>query len=287
MYIKYLKKVIFIIGFSTSLISCNLFTPKADKEAVARVGENFLYKEDITKLLSSNISAEDSAVIVSNYINSWATRQLLYDNALINLPDEKMKNLESLVNEYKFDLYAKAYKEAVVKTFIDTIVRPYELLTFYESNMDNFKLNEQLIKLRYIYLSNDNHDTDLIEGLFKSFTQEDQQKLDSLSLQFNAYSLNDSIWVKSAHVYNKIPLLKEEKNQKYLKKSQFLKLEDSLGVYLVRINDRLDRNDTAPLEYVKPTIRQIILNKRTLEFIRKFEKDVLTDATKNNSFEVY
>lgn len=282
-----IKRSLYLTCLAVMAVSCNLFTQEADHESVARVGDTFLYKDDIEDILTDNISKEDSAVVVSNYINNWATRQLLFDNALINLPEEKQEDLENLVSEYKNDLYAKAYKEAVVMNFIDTIVRPYEMLTFYESNMDNFKLNEELLKLRYIYLSNNNNDSDDIARYLKSFTPEDQRALDSLSLQFNAYSLNDSIWVKATQVYNKIPLLKEEKNQKYLKKSQFLKLEDSLGVYLVRINEKLNRNDTAPLEYVQPTIKQIILNKRKLEFIRKFEKDILTDATKNKNFETY
>ena len=64
-------------------------------------------------------------------------------------------------------------------------------------------------------------------------------------------------------------------------------LKDSLGLYLMQINDVLGRNEIAPIEYVLPTIRQIVINKRKLEFIKQLEKDITKDAIKNGQFEIY
>ena len=72
-----------------------------------------------------------------------------------------------------------------------------------------------------------------------------------------------------------------------LKKSNFIQLKDSLGLYLMQINDVLLRNSTAPLEYVKPTINQIVINKRKLELIKQLEKDIKKDAINNKQFEIY
>jgi hypothetical protein len=72
-----------------------------------------------------------------------------------------------------------------------------------------------------------------------------------------------------------------------LKKSNITQLQDSLGVYLVKIEDVLMTNDIAPLIYVEPTIKQIILNKRKLELIKNLEKDITKDALKNKKFEIY
>ncbi|WP_254504077.1 hypothetical protein [Aquimarina spinulae] len=66
-----------------------------------------------------------------------------------------------------------------------------------------------------------------------------------------------------------------------------MQLRDSTGVYMVKIKDVLKRNEIAPIEYIKPTIRQIILNKRKLELIKKIEKDITRDAVENKQFEVY
>ena len=66
-----------------------------------------------------------------------------------------------------------------------------------------------------------------------------------------------------------------------------MQLEDSLGVYLVFVEDVKLRNEQAPLEYSLPNIKQILLNKRKLELIKKLEKDITQDAIKNEQFEIY
>jgi hypothetical protein len=55
----------------------------------------------------------------------------------------------------------------------------------------------------------------------------------------------------------------------------------------VKIEDVLDLKDIAPLSYIKPSLKLIILNKRKLELIKKLEKDITQDAIKNNEFEIY
>jgi hypothetical protein len=78
-----------------------------------------------------------------------------------------------------------------------------------------------------------------------------------------------------------------DNEDRYLKKSQFFELEDSLGVYLAKVIDVRKMNDIAPLSFVQPTIRQVLLNRRKLDFIRKLETEIIDEATKENEFEVY
>ena len=125
------------------------------------------------------------------------------------------------------------------------------------------------------------------EKRFKRFDEKDKRLLDSVAVQFQSYSLNDSIWVKASQVVEKIPVLNADNKKELLKKSNFIQLKDSLGLYLIQINEVLQLNDYAPLEYVKPTVNQIVINRRKLELIKQFEKDITKDAIKNNQFEIY
>ncbi|QHI35527.1 hypothetical protein IMCC3317_08730 [Kordia antarctica] len=281
-----MRKLIFLIPVFLC-VSCEYFQSSYEGEPVARVGENYLYKSDLAPLLSENMTSDDSTIIVNNYINRWATQELFILRSKINLSQEKQDAFEALIAEYRRDLYIEAYKEAIVKKTIDTTVTAFDEAAYYDSNKENFKLNVELLKLRYINIGKDNSNIEEITERFKRFEAEDKTILDSLAIQFNNYSLNDSIWVKETQVFNKIPVITAENKEKYLKKSQFYQIEDSLEVYLVRIEDKLGRNDIAPLAYVRPTVRQIILNKRKLEFIRKLEKDITKDAVKQKQFETY
>jgi hypothetical protein len=86
---------------------------------------------------------------------------------------------------------------------------------------------------------------------------------------------------------NKIPFLKSEDPDRILKKLNIIENKDSLGLYLVAIKDVLKRNDFAPISYIAPTIKEIILHKRKLSLIKKIEETLTEDAIKNKEFEIF
>lgn len=51
----------------------------------------------------------------------------------------------------------------------------------------------------------------------------------------------------------------------------------------MQVNDVLAPNDYAPLEYVQPTVNQIVINKRKLELIKQLENDIIKDANRNKN----
>ena len=267
--------------------SCQFFKKADDRTPIARVNDSFLYAEDIIDLTAQATTKNDSVVIVNGFINRWATQLLLLDGAERNLPETKQTDFNKLVDQYKKDLYTKAYLEALVKRSVDTVVNSIDAKSVYNDNQATFKLNEELIKFRYVALPKDNINEKDIEQRLRRFTQQDKTYLDSISIQFKSYSLNDSIWVKVSQVIDKLPVLHAENKNQLLKKSNFIQLKDSLDLYLMHIEDVLSKDDLAPLEYVRPTIKQIIMNKRKLELIKKFEKDITKDAIKNKQFEIY
>lgn len=269
------------------ITGCELFEKPEEKDVIARVNNSYLYKQDVASLLSENTSPEDSALIVSSYINRWATQRLLIDRARVNLSEQQQREFDQLVQNYQNELYAKAYTDVIVGRELDTSVSMEEAREFYEVNGENFLLNEDLLKIRYINLTKNNKDFDQIKTRFRRFNEEDKEALLDMAIQFNSYSLNDSVWVKSKQVYDKIRPLTPKNDEELLKKQNFLQLEDSLGVYLISVEDIKLRNEQAPLEYSLPGVKQILLNKRKLELIKKLEKDITQDAIKNDKFEIY
>ena len=269
------------------LTSCEVFKSTDDRIPVARVNDTFLYESDIEDLIAEGMSKDDSTMVVNGFINRWATQLLLLDGAERNLPEDNQKNFEKLVEQYKKDLFTKAYLEALVKKSIDSSISMAEAQSVYEANKETFKLNEELVQFRYIVIPNNAINEEEIEMRFKRFENEDKRYLDSISVQFKSYSLNDSLWVQVSQIVNKIPAIDSDQKKELLKKSNFIQFKDSLDLYLMQIKDVLNQNDIAPLDYVKPTIDQIIINKRKLELIKKLETDITKDAIKNKQFEIY
>ncbi|MEE3148288.1 MAG: peptidyl-prolyl cis-trans isomerase, partial [Bacteroidota bacterium] len=277
-----------LVLFAGLVVSCDLLGSKAPAGVpVARVGNAYLYKEDIEKLITAELSPEDSTTLVNGYINRWATKRLLVDNAQRNITLDEQDRLNNLVEQYKLDLFSQAYKDALVARSLDSSITDAEASQFYTENKENFKLNESLLKLRYIEMGENDYNEDEIKKRFTRFNAKDKRFLDSISVQFRAQYLNDSTWISLDKVIAKIPPVNVENSDQLLNKTEFLQLRDSLGLYLIEVNDRLDRNDDAPLEYVLPTVKQILLNRRKLDLIKQLEKDITKDAIKNKQFELY
>lgn len=281
-----MSKFLYILIVLFALSGCDFLEPQRDKIPVARVNESYLYEEDLDDLIVENLTKEDSISIVGNYIQRWATQQLFIDKANINLPEAQIAVYERMVQDYKNDLFAEAYKGVIVSKQLDSIITDEVFLSFYESNKENFKLKEEIYRLRYIHV--DANFTNIAETKQKlsRFNSEDKVALKASSLQFKDANLNDSIWVKKEVLLRQLPVIRNNES-KVLKKGNFSQLEDSIGVYLLKIEDVLSFNEIAPFQYIKPTIEEIILNKRTLELIKELEIDITKDAVKNKYFEVY
>ncbi|MBT8243932.1 MAG: peptidyl-prolyl cis-trans isomerase [Winogradskyella sp.] len=270
-----------------TVFGCDRFKNDNVEDTVARVNDTYLYKDDIEKIIPEGASKADSILIANSFINNWASNLLLMDKAKLNLSEEQQENFNVLVNQYETDLYTKAYLEALVKRSIDTSITQTEADHIYQANRESFKLNDDLLKLRYLSLPQNAVNFETIKSKFKTFAHKDKIYLDSIAVQFKSYSLNDSIWVKASQVIEKIPAVNATNKNQLLKKSNYVQLKDSLNLYLIQINDVLLRTDYAPLDYVKPTVKQIIINKRKLELIKQIENEITKDAIKNKQFETF
>ena len=267
-------------------VSCNQFKVSKE-EVIARVGSVYLYRTDLEKELDLFINKDDSILKTRNFIDQWARNQIILQQAKINLNLEEIESLDALIDQYKIDLYSNTYKQTVLNKSIDTIISVQELDSFLIQNQSIFKLNSPLYQVRYIQLPHDNVDVNEIKRSFQRFNTEDVYFLDSLSFQFTNHILVDSVWINKSNLLSEISFLNQENLNKYIKKSQFFEIEDSLGVYLFFVKNHLMKGDISPNEVLSPTIKNIILNQRKLKFNKQFEKDILHDAIKSKTYEIY
>jgi len=267
------------------ILSCD-FNTELNDNIVARVGDKTLSKEDLINKLPKIVNSEDSIIISNKIINNWALNQLLIDNAEINLSNEEVEKIEKISNDYYNDLLISTYKNKLASYNSDTLVLDDEISEYYDSNFENFLLYEDIIKGRYVRLNKNNFNLNEIKRRFRRFNEQDLTFFDSISLQLLNYSLNDTIWVNKDLFFNKIPVLKDEEIERIVKKTLYVVKEDSLDVYLIKINDFIDINDKAPLDYIYNRIEELIKNKKRVDFIKKFETETIENAKIENNFEI-
>jgi hypothetical protein len=279
------KNIIYILLF-ISIVSCEYFTKEAAPDAVVALDKQYLDKDDIEAILPQDYNSKDSVRIVNAYINKWATGLLLMDKARNNIDQNRQEELDRLVKNYQIELYAQEYLGELTKQNLDTLISEKDISSYYEDRKEDFKLNEDLVQFRYIQLDPLNTDLQKITKLFNKGDVNSLSELDSLKLTYRNYFLNDSIWVKKSNLFDAMNVINPSNEKLYIKENKTWKLEDSLGVYLVRFNKILTRGDRAPLSYVRPTVKQVLLNKSKLAYIKKLEKDLLNDAINSDKLKI-
>ena len=268
------------------IISCELEN-NSKEEPIARVNDNFLFFSEIQESLDENMSQNDSMLAVNNAINNWASKKLLYEKAIFNLSNSKQNELDLLVKSYASDLYISNYEKEWLKTRVDTIVSNDQLQSYYNENKNKFRLRQDILLARFIELPIENFNKTQIVRSFRRLNFQDKIYLDSISLQFKSSFINDSVWLRPELFFNKFKIENKIKYNRYLRKKSFFEIKDLESLYLVYISDILRKNDYAPMSYVKPTLVQILLNKRKLEMKKQLKTDILKQGIAENNFEIY
>lgn len=280
-----MNKLIYILILA-SFFSCAKKS-KVDNIAIASVNSEKLYKEDIVNLVPPGTSKSDSVIIVKDFIDRWASRKLLFNAAQVNLSAEKLKELNNLVDQYKKDLYTKAYIEELVYKSLDTVVTNEYLRQYYEKSKEQFRTNEPLVKMSFIQINKNNSKLEALSSKFLNGSKESKASLKSNAVEFKSYAFNDSIWIDMNQVFEKLPFVNSENSSQYIVPGKTIKYADSLDVYLIKTNNFIAKNQAAPFQYIKPTLEKVIINNRKKELINKYQTEITQDAIKDKKYEIF
>ena len=264
-------------------MGCSNFSNNNSNNLVARAGENFLYENDLPEYTSK----DDSLIKISSFIETWAKEKVLYDLSMINLSQSKRAVIDELVENYKVDLYINSYKDLIVNSKIDSIVTTEQIDSFYTLNINNFKLNENLVKYRYIKVPNDNININRIRRYIVRVNEQDRYFLDSLNFQFADLKLNDSIWFTERDVISSIDFINQNNKSKYFIKNRLFTIEESNYTNFFIVDDILRSGNIPPISYLYERIKSTIVNQRKLDLLKNLNKEILNDALKSRKYEVY
>lgn len=278
-----MKKFILLIFFSVLILGCNNSLEDSSNELVARAGENFLYKNQ----LPSFKSEEDSLKRFLNFVEDWAKQRIFYDLSLTNLSQTKKDELDDLVENFKSDLYINAYKDLIINSRIDSIVSNQEIESFYNENINAYRLNENLLKYRYVKLPEDNINRNQIRKYISRMNSNDRLFLDSLNFQFADLKLNDSIWFTEREVISSVEFLNQRNKIDYQRVNRLYEINENDYVSYFIVIEYLNSGNIPPLSYLYDRIRLNIINQRKINLIQQINKEILNDALKSNKYETF
>ena len=279
--------IIVITIFATT--SCLFFQQKNEDKTVAKVHDTYLYKEDLNSFdFKQNLNEKDSINLLTKYIDDWATKELLLEQAEKNLSSKKIQIFEKLIKDYKTELYIGAYKNMYIQKNMNTKVNEVEIKNYYNKNKQSFLTKETLLKARYIKLPKNFKDLTATKRKFNRFNEEDQEELTLLIPAFvNSNFNNEDIWVSYEDLILKLPELTELDKNKILIKNKIIQTSDQNGKLLLDVYNIIKPGSVAPIEFVTNTITQIILNKRKLKLQQKLEKEITKDAIQTKDYTIF
>ncbi|MCE5345586.1 MAG: hypothetical protein LLG13_04745 [Bacteroidales bacterium] len=282
-----MNKTLIILIAVFSLLGCRDKNSTIKRVAVAKVGTNILYYDEMPKLVQHGINETDSAALIQNYINKWAKRQLLLQKAEDNLSPELKNEITRQVNETRTNLVIYQYQKQMMLEKMDTVLSDSEIENYYAANEKSFVLNSNIVKAVLIKLPVETPNLNKIKLLARSNNHNDMLQLESYCFQFaEKFDDFDEKWVPLDRIT--VELQQDINDQEnFLKKNTFFETSDSQSVYLISIREYRLRSSIAPLEYVRDEIKSIIWNNRRFEFIQSLENGIYNEALKENSFKIY
>ena len=286
------KSVVFLLVLSI-LSSCNFVRMKDEDEIngnrkiVARAHDKYLYAEDLEGIVPANMPAQDSIQRVERYINNWARKQLLIREAGQKIEFDEAE-IERKILDYRYSLMGYEYQTFYINQHLDTEVSEEEIADYYQENIDNFALKQNIIRGVYLKVPKGAPRTGQLKKLLTSTDSADFEELKSYSLSFaTAYQLYDSVWMVFDDVVKNSPLAEIPNKVQFLQNNNFIETSDDTYLYFLKIREYRISDNTSPLEYVKENIRNIIINKRKVELANRLEEEVYENALEQNEFEIF
>jgi hypothetical protein len=270
---------------SVLLLQCTK-NEEVNDMVIAEVGEKKLYQSDLSQIIPKEIEGQDSLLMANDYIRKWVKQELLIQKANENLTLEQ-KNLTKEIEEYRNSLIIYKYKNELMNQQMDTMVTKTQIEQYYNANPDNFKLNSNIVKAIFIKIPIDIANIKQIKELVDDSSEEGKNGLREYCIQYaKSFDFFNDNWVNFDIVKNNIP---EEiaDDKRFLESSNQIELKDSNYYYLVTIQDYKLQNELSPVEYVENNIKNLILNKRKIEFLKQVEENIYKEGVRQNKFKIY
>ncbi|GHT02982.1 hypothetical protein FACS189423_02830 [Bacteroidia bacterium] len=274
----------FYLCFCLFVFSCTQESAK-NAENIVKVGNEILTQTEMDESLPPFLNPEDSLMATEHFIRMWINDHLLYDIAQKNISDKK--NIDQLVENYRRSLVIYQYQEQLVNEKLGKEIREQDLVNYYQANKDKFQLDKVLIQGLFLKIPVDAPQIDKVRAWSKSITPASITNIEKYSVQNAAsYDYFEDKWLDFNELMDNWPV-DYNNDEEVVKKNKFIEQKDEHYYYFLNITGYLLPGDNAPFEYAEPIVKEILINQKKIDFLRKTEEDLYNKALKNGQIKFY
>lgn len=263
---------------------------KKSDNAIARVGDDYLYKDQLTGLGLNDMNPEDSAQVAETFINNWIRKQALVNNASKQLTSEELFEVNGKVSDYRESLVSFLYESSVVSKKLDTLVTSETIKEYYDSHKKEFLVKRPIIKFLAVKGDHQFKNIDVISDWIADYKEDgdDAGILEFCSYQTLSCHFNVNNWIYLSDFYRIFDLDENSSKSKItLAKNRLKKYKDNKYNYLYEIFDYKGKNQYYPIDFVESQIKAKILRKREQKFLEELRETIYNTALENNEIEIY
>ncbi len=277
-----------LVLLATVLVGCDGFgklykegnTVSQDDIILATVEGRNMYLSEVKDMLSAN-TPSDSLNQLNAYIESWIKRNVVLSEAEINFPENI--DINKLVEDYKSSLMLHNYRQVLVEKELDTTVTSEQEIAYYEANKDQYQLKNRICRGRVASIP---EDASRMEKFYKNWKKNDSLAINSyLEEHAETRMDNDQVWFRVDEFLSFLPHNSFKSSD--LKKKGYLQKNHDNFEHFVKITEVLDQNETAPLSYVKESIRKLIIHQRKKQLLDNIEQNLYQKYLNSNRIKVF
>lgn len=255
------------------------------KTPLVEVDGHFLYREDLALAQPVGLSEDDSVVFAENYIRNWIEDILLYEKADRNIPDNE--KIDRLVEHYRRALIMHSYQQNLIEQKLSGQIAEEEIKDFYDRNKTLFVLDKPLIKGLFIKVPLKEPGVNDVRRWYKKNTPENVEKLEKFSLKGTVdYVYFYDRWMRASDMIDRIPLTVPEP-ESYLDKHRRIEVKDKHFWYFLNVEEYLGAGQEKPLDFARTEIKEILMNLKQVDFMRKIKTDLYKSASDKNEITYY
>ncbi len=264
------------------LAACGYFAAERDESPLlARVGDRELHASDVGDLVPAGTAPADSVNILRNYVVRWAREASVIIQAEASVGEDRA--IDRLVDDYRASLQRHRLEEQLLTTGVDTVVDAALIQEVYDGMDDNLEAPHQLVRA-YVLKAPSTHPRlgdleaawrEAADGLVPPRLRQLADEVATLAL------LDARRWYEAPELELALP-----KGAGDIPTGSRV-IEDGDAVYLVTVFESVRRGQKAPLSYIEPRLRKMILEQRRAAYLETYITKVYNDALQRDEVKIY
>ena len=229
---------------------------------------------------------KDSIELINAYVTKWIKQQLLLAEAEKHLSNEELKIKNELKKNHQ-ELLIHKYNTKEINKIVENDISFSDIEKYYKNHLKSFILDYAIVRVKYLIFPIAIE----IKPTFRNSLRSKNEKVIAENEDFifkyaKKYDDFNNNWLYFEKLIKSVEYEIDNCNN-FLAKNNLIEFTTNNELHLISIEEHLLPGNQAPLDFVSPQIKSLIINNKKLDFLREIKDSLYNDALKYNKFRVF